>query len=179
MLTDSQLKSQVNAMTEIARDNTKALRVIRGLTQAEAAERCGMDVARWREFEGGKYTPRLETLVKIAYAIRCEPRQLFEPQFVGPLTELAVRCSPKKVKRSDKPVVPTEEEIRKVLREIGLIDPSDDLEVLLGFSFGDTSQILKQLRKRRSPGSLRKSNNGEDSQADEDIEPEDNGRKPH
>ncbi len=57
----------------------------------------------------------------------------------------------KKVKRSDKPVVPTEEEIRKVLREIGLIDPSDDLEVLLGFSFGDTSQILKQLRKAEEP----------------------------
>jgi len=51
-------------------------REVAGLTQVVAAERAGMQQPDWSDYETGAQQPRIETLRRIAAALRVEPADL-------------------------------------------------------------------------------------------------------
>lgn len=54
-----------------------------GATQAELAERLGMDVANYQRIEHGRTNLTLRTLVRLAEALEVEPREILAPPSRG------------------------------------------------------------------------------------------------
>ena len=50
----------------------KEFRIKKGLTQKELGNLCGMADSAIRRYENGKANPKMETLQKIATALRCK-----------------------------------------------------------------------------------------------------------
>jgi len=48
----------------------------RGWTQKRAAEACGMDFTMFNRVIGGKYTPHVKTLVRLATGLKVDPASL-------------------------------------------------------------------------------------------------------
>ena len=61
-------------------EQIKTARQLRGFTQEELGERCGIDAANIRKYESGKQIPRIATLQKIAEALDL-PVSSFLPAF--------------------------------------------------------------------------------------------------
>ena len=61
-------------------DKLKALRLKRGLTQEEAAQKAGFNgKQRWNNIENGREANiTMETLGKIAEALECKPKDLLK-----------------------------------------------------------------------------------------------------
>ncbi len=51
-------------------DSIKKARKIKGLTQAQAAELCGISLVSYKRYEGGKNAPRADQLVKLAQGLQ-------------------------------------------------------------------------------------------------------------
>ena len=65
----------------------KSLRKQAGLTQKQLAERAGLSIASIQGYEQKKYTPKIETLSKIAKALNVSVESLFGGISIGPATE--------------------------------------------------------------------------------------------
>lgn len=61
-----------------AAELVKAKRVLRGLTQAQVAERCDMSVANYARFEQADTTPRIDVAKRVAVALDCHLDDLVE-----------------------------------------------------------------------------------------------------
>jgi len=48
----------------------------RGLTQAQAAARVGWTASMWSDLEHGRFSPRLQTILRIAHALNCTAGRL-------------------------------------------------------------------------------------------------------
>ena len=48
----------------------------KGWTQKRAAEACGMDFTMFNRVIGGKYTPHVKTLVRLAAGLKVDPASL-------------------------------------------------------------------------------------------------------
>lgn len=59
--------------------NVKAARLLRHLTQERAAELAGIDYKRWQRIEAGKVNITLQTLFRIAKAVKLNPACLMCP----------------------------------------------------------------------------------------------------
>ena len=55
------------------------LRAARGLTQEQLAEQAGIDPTYLQRIEGGRLNLTVRTLVLVAAALGCAPKDLFEP----------------------------------------------------------------------------------------------------
>ncbi len=65
----------------------KQLRKQAGLTQKQLAEKAGLSIASIQGYEQGKYTPKIETLSKIAKALDVSVESLFGGITIGFMTE--------------------------------------------------------------------------------------------
>jgi transcriptional regulator with XRE-family HTH domain len=59
--------------------NLRRLRLLAALSQKDLAARAGMSQTTLSDLETGKTEARPSTLRKLADALKCEPRQLIEP----------------------------------------------------------------------------------------------------
>jgi len=70
-------KSKTSAKTKRSAKERKILDRIRerrqmlGLTQAAVAKRAGWTAATWSDIEHGRFSPRLDTLLAVAKALKC------------------------------------------------------------------------------------------------------------
>ncbi|MDF0730191.1 helix-turn-helix transcriptional regulator [Pseudomonas entomophila] len=64
----------------------KALRVARGLTQAELAERCGYEPLTVSRFERGTYSPGIDTLITIAKILDVPVQEFFSSDSTEEIT---------------------------------------------------------------------------------------------
>ncbi len=55
----------------------RRLRLKKGMTLAEAAEKIGATRQQWEQWESSMRTPGLKSLVKIARSLQCTPEELF------------------------------------------------------------------------------------------------------
>ena len=60
--------------------NLRRLRIARGLTQVEVANRAGITRAHINRLEHGTYNARLDTVRKLAMALNVEPLKLLKSQ---------------------------------------------------------------------------------------------------
>ena len=58
----------------------KEFRIKKGLTQKELGNLCGMADSAIRRYENGKANPKMETLQKIATALRCNISELLSDE---------------------------------------------------------------------------------------------------
>lgn len=56
----------------------KEIRKQKGLTQKQLGEKCGMYESQIRKYENGKANPKIETLQKIATALKCNLSDLMD-----------------------------------------------------------------------------------------------------
>jgi len=54
-------------------ERLKTIRLAKGLTQKQLADKCGINDANLRKYENGKQNPKIETLKKIAKALDISP----------------------------------------------------------------------------------------------------------
>lgn len=66
------------ALTDIVASRIREVRLLRGMTQAEVAQVSGIAVHEISKMENGKRAPRLESLEKIALALRVAPSELLQ-----------------------------------------------------------------------------------------------------
>jgi len=59
-------------------ENLKALRKERGLTQKKLGELCGLAEITIRQYESGKYQPKIETIEKLARALKVSVKEIKE-----------------------------------------------------------------------------------------------------
>jgi transcriptional regulator with XRE-family HTH domain len=64
--------------------NAYRIRVAKGWTQQQVAERVDWDDAEYRRYELGRASFKLETLVRLALALRVEPWELMKPVVGAP-----------------------------------------------------------------------------------------------
>lgn len=64
-------------MVSIA-DNIRQLRLARGFSQADLAEKMGVHRQRISEWENGKVSPTADSIIKTAIALGIEPADLFK-----------------------------------------------------------------------------------------------------
>ena len=95
-------------MQKVYRDIGSRIRILRQalrLTQAEVAERIGIDPSFYGQIERGTNAPSLKTLFSIAAALKTEPANLLppgrrergrDPLMTGALEELLSRLKPGK-----------------------------------------------------------------------------------
>lgn len=57
-------------------ERIKKIRLEKGLTQKQLAEKCGIDSANLRKYESGRQNPKIETVEKIANALGVNPMLL-------------------------------------------------------------------------------------------------------
>lgn len=63
--------------------NVRRLRQSRGLTQEQLAHDAGIDLTYLGGIERGRRNPSLAVLVRVAEALRADPRALLEPAEAG------------------------------------------------------------------------------------------------
>jgi transcriptional regulator with XRE-family HTH domain len=63
---------------ELFGERLREVRLSRGLTQGQLAERCGTSVAAISHLERGTKVPTLTTLVRLADALECRVTELVE-----------------------------------------------------------------------------------------------------
>ena len=64
-------------MKKLIGENIKIIRLGKGLTQKEAAERLGITTTAWKKFESGMCSFKVDTLEKIASALEVDLPDLF------------------------------------------------------------------------------------------------------
>ena len=71
---------QPEEMVQIVAENLKARREELGLTQKQVAEAAEITQAQYSHIENGRGAPSLQTLVKLASALRTTPDSLLRPK---------------------------------------------------------------------------------------------------
>ena len=61
----------------------RALRKEKGLTQKELSARSGIAEITIRQYEAGKYIPKMETLSKLCIALKCKPDDILDEPFLS------------------------------------------------------------------------------------------------
>ena len=69
-----------NQLAVIVGTNIAKLRKFRQLSQAELAEKIGVEVCSLLRMEKGRVEPKFANLQKIAEALECAPHDLFKPE---------------------------------------------------------------------------------------------------
>lgn len=59
-------------------ERIKKIRLEKGMTQKEVAEKCGINDANIRKYESGRQNPKLDTIEKIATALEVSPSELLD-----------------------------------------------------------------------------------------------------
>ena len=73
------VKPDIKGARRLLANNTRLFRRARGLTQAVAAERAGLDHRQWQKVEYEETNATLETLARVAAALDTTIRELFKP----------------------------------------------------------------------------------------------------
>lgn len=69
----------VEELNEVLRRNVRARRTELGLTQTQLSELSGIAQARIAVLESGKHVPTLDTIVRLARALKVPPDALLRP----------------------------------------------------------------------------------------------------
>ena len=74
---------ELNFLASIA-ENLRRIRTERGLTQAQVAERCGMDLRTVQRLESGTYNARLNALGLLCVGLELSAAELVSPTATAP-----------------------------------------------------------------------------------------------
>ena len=77
MAPNSEMQCRIAGTIDHVSSRTRALRMERGITVKELADRCGIERSNLSRLEAGRTSPTLRTLCMICYAIDAEPVELF------------------------------------------------------------------------------------------------------
>jgi transcriptional regulator with XRE-family HTH domain len=73
---------------ELLGERVRELRKKRGLTQVQLSERCGVPQSRISAIEKGAHVPNVETVLRLAGALRCRVAALMSVFDNGDMTSL-------------------------------------------------------------------------------------------
>lgn len=110
-------------------DEIKRLRKLRGLTQKQLGEMCGMADSAIRKYESGKIKPKIESLRKIAAALQVDVYSLADFDTASEMLEEHINGGQEK-----KEVPPVQEDKREV--------SEDDIKFAL---FGGAGEITDEM----------------------------------
>lgn len=65
-------------MAKLKNDNIKQLRIKKGLTQEQAAEKCGVSLGTYYQWESGRRNIRPGNLMKLAEVLGCIVMDIYE-----------------------------------------------------------------------------------------------------
>jgi DNA-binding XRE family transcriptional regulator len=86
------LHGQMASLLSTVATHLKQLRSAAGLTQADLAERCGIDTPEISKYENGHRVPTLATIERLAEALDVSPMRLFPATDADGLEEACGRC---------------------------------------------------------------------------------------
>lgn len=68
----------VNYSLDIMRSKIRTKRMLKGLTQEQLAKECNLNPTYISRIESGKRIPTLQTLIRIACGLNCQPFKLLK-----------------------------------------------------------------------------------------------------